>query len=337
MPVLSTPIEIKVETKEFHSPLRAVERGAGKIRLQYWVGLLSHQPLVHFLIAGVLLFAGATFFESRSSTTSKTIQVTSVEVQRLKDVWSRQYGRNPSAVELKNLVEESVREEIYYREAIASGLDKGDSIIRRRLVEKMEFLSQEIAAGDPSDSELQEYFLKNRNKFEAPAQAAFVHIFFSPAKHGSALDADVQNALSRLRSEKTNSSLASELGDSFMLQNEYPPQSRDEVNALFGDQFADGLFAQIPGQWAGPIRSSYGIHLVRIEQFKPAHIPELAEIRNQVVTAYKNDRLQTATEAYYAGLRQRYSVKIDDAAVSVASGSIDTKPRSTGNASPDED
>jgi peptidyl-prolyl cis-trans isomerase C len=336
MPVISTPIEIKVTTKEFDS-LRAVERGAGKIRLRSRVRHLSHQPLVHFLIAGLLLFTGATFFESRSASASRTIQVTSAEVQRLKDVWSRQYGRNPSAAELNNLVAESVREEIYYREAIASGLDKGDSIIRRRLVEKMEFLSQEIAAGDPSDNELQEYFLKNRGKFEAPAQAAFVHIFFSPAKHGSALDTDVQNALRRLRSEKTNSSLASQLGDPFMLQSEYPPQSREEVKALFGDQFAHMLFAQAPGQWAGPIKSSYGVHLVRIEQFKPAHVPESAEIRSQLVTAYKNDRLQTATEAYYAGLRKRYSVKIDDAAVQVASGSIDAKPRSTGNASPDED
>lgn len=276
-----------------------------------------HQPLFHFLLAGLLLFAGATILERRSGN-SREVRVSAAEIQRLEDVWSRQYGRTPSGSELRNLVEDYIREEIYYREAVASGLDKDDSIIRRRLVEKMEFLSQEVASGEPSEQELQEYFARNREKFQLPAQLAFTHIYFSPSKRGTTLQGDAAHALAELRNPNNSTDKVAKLGDPFMLQSEYPLQTPEEVRSLFGAEFSSAIFKLQPGQWEGPISSSYGLHLVRVTQYQPAHAPELNEVRAQVVTDFKNDRLQAATEKYYDRLRQRYQVKVDnsgDAAV----------------------
>lgn len=278
---------------------------------------IAQQPLVHFLLAGVLLFAASNFLERHNGRRSAAIQVSAAEIQRLEDVWSRQYGRTPTPTELRNLVDDYVREEVYYREAVASGLDKGDSIIRRRLVEKMEFLSQEVASGEPNDKELQEYFRRNQEKFQLPAQVAFSHIFFSPSKRGATLQSDAVKALGLIENNQTSDD-ASKLGDPFMLQSEYPLQTPQEVRALFGSEFADQLFKLRPGEWQGPIRSSYGLHLVRIVQHQPSHAPQLDEVRNQVVTDFKNARLQNASEAYYARLRQHYQVEINNAALAAA-------------------
>jgi peptidyl-prolyl cis-trans isomerase C len=296
----------------------------------------SGEPLVHFLLAGIVLFAVSTLFE-RQTSGSKTIHVTSAEIQRLQDVWSRQYGRNPSSAELRNLIDDYIREEIYYREAMASGLDKGDSIIRRRLVEKMEFLSQEVAAGDPDEAELQAYFQKNRQKFEVPAQIAFSHIFFSPSKRGASLQSDAQNALNQLRLNKAVHDSQAGVGDPFMLQSEYPLQTRDEVKALFGAEFAEALFSQHREEWFGPVPSSYGLHLVRITRLTPAHLPQLAEIRSKVLTDFKNERLQVASERYYAGLRKHYHIGIENGVVAQGLSPSYAPTRPIQKVAPDED
>ena len=290
-----------------------------------FVRAIARQPLVHFLLAGIALFAGASLFEKRTRN-SNEIRVSSVEIQRLQDVWSRQYGRTPTSAELRNLVDEHVREEIYYREAVASGLDKDDSIIRRRLVEKMEFLSQEVASGEPTEKELQDYFARNREKFRLSAQIAFTHVYFSPSKRGPDLQNDAMRSLAELRNAKSSADQASKLGDAFMLQSEYPLQTLEEVRSLFGAEFSNAIFNVRPGQWEGPIRSSYGLHLVRITQYQLAHAPELNDVRAQVMTDFKNDRLQAATEKYYARLRQRYQVKVDEAGIApVANSSPSTR------------
>ncbi len=281
---------------------------------------LAHEPLIHFLLAGAVLFSIGTLLARDSAPTrnQSSIHVSSAEIQRLSEVWGRQYGRAPNPTQMKNLVDEYIREEIFYREALASGLDKDDIIIRRRLVEKMEFLSQEVASAEPSENELQDFFNRNRERFRIPAQAAFSHIYFSSSRRGSVAESDARNALATLRSSKVSSSAASNLGDSFMLQNEYPAQTEAEVQGLFGEDFANQLFRLNPGTWEGPIRSSYGLHLVRISQSTPSRLPELSEVRTQVVTDFKNQRLQNMSEAYYARLRARYRVDVDNAASAAA-------------------
>jgi hypothetical protein len=279
---------------------------------------LVREPLLHFLAAGTVLFGLATLFDrvTNADKNANRIQVSAPEIQRLREVWIRQWGRSPDSKQMENLINDYVRDEVLYREALASGLDKDDTIIRRRLVEKMEFLSQELTSATPSDKDLQEYFERNRDKFRNPAQIAFTHIYFSTSKRGSATESNASRALARLTLHEISSAEFPSLGDPFMLQNEYPLQTQQQIKELFGEQFARKLFQLEPGAWVGPLRSGYGFHLVRILEKLPSRVPELAEVRGEVLTNFKNQRLQAASEAFYAQLRRKYQVDVDKDALS---------------------
>jgi peptidyl-prolyl cis-trans isomerase C len=327
---LDIPIEIGGGEREAlvlteTPPFPAAPRSARSARLR---GLLR-EPLLHFLLAGAVLFGLGTLFDraSNASANETRIQVSAAEIQQLRELWTRQWGHAPDSSQMKNLIDEHVREEILYREALASGLDKDDTIIRRRLVEKMEFLSQELAADEPSESDLQAYFQRNREKFQVPARISFAHIYFSPARRGMAAEGDAGRALAALKSGKISLARFSSLGDPFMLQNEYPLQSEQQIKELFGQEFARKLFECDAGAWAGAVRSGYGFHLVHIEQKVPARLPELAEVRSQVLTDFKNQRLQAASEAFYARLRKRYRVEVDKAALGGAGSQSSTSSK----------
>jgi parvulin-like peptidyl-prolyl isomerase len=224
---------------------------------------------------------------------------------------------------MDNLIADYVHEEIYYREALDSGLDKDDTIIRRRLAEKMEFLSQEIAsASEPPEAELQQFFESNRQKYSLPAEAGFTHIYFSSSRRGAAAFQDARDVLARIGSHAISpaeaASFGAKLGDSFMLQSEYPPQTHEQIKNLFGDEFAAKVLELEPGKWIGPIQSTYGWHLVRVLEHVPPRLPALSEVRTQVATDYKNQRLQAASDGYYARLRKRYQVEIDQGALAAA-------------------
>jgi peptidyl-prolyl cis-trans isomerase C len=292
------------------------------------------EPLFHFLVAGAVLFGLATLFErfTNSDANSNRIQVSAPEIQRLQGVWIRQWGRSPDSRQMESLINDYVRDEILYREALASGLDKDDTIIRRRLVEKMEFLSQDLASATPTDKDLEEYFERNRDTFRIPAQIAFAHIYFSISKRGSAAEDDASRALARLSAHEIFSAQLSRLGDPFMLQNEYPLQTQQQVKELFGEEFAGKLFRLGPGAsaWMGPLRSGYGFHLVRVLQKIPSHVPELAEVRSEVLTDFRNHRLQTTSETFYAQLRRKYQVDVDKVALSTVGAQRSPAPNNSG-------
>jgi peptidyl-prolyl cis-trans isomerase C len=302
---------------------------------------LLHEPLLHFLVIGAVLFGLGTLFDRSTNASSNPtqIRVSASEIQRLREVWTRQWGHAPDSTQMKNLIDDYVREEIFYREAIASGLDKDDTIVRRRLVEKMEFLSQELAADEPAEKDLQAYFQQNREKFQVPAQVAFSHIYFSASKRGAAAESDANRALAGLRAGQASAARLSGMGDAFMLQNEYPLQTEQQIKELFGSEFAGKLFHLEPGAWAGPIRSGYGVHLIHISQKLPSRVPELAEVRSQVLTEFKNQRLKASNEAFYERLRGHYRVEVDGAALAAAESqpSAPSGSRSQGGLSSDVD
>jgi peptidyl-prolyl cis-trans isomerase C len=280
---------------------------------------LLKEPLFHFLLAGGFILIASNLWDhsNASNLDQHHIVVPAAEIHQLRELWTRQWGRPPNTGELGQLIDDYVREEIFYREALASGLDNGDTIIRRRLVEKMEFLSQEIASStEPSESDLEQFFQSVREKYATPAQAAFSHIYFSSSKRGAAAETDAHGVLVGLRSGRLSLPHALTQGDPFILQAEYPLQSRDQIKEIFGDEFASKLLAVEPGEWEGPFKSSYGFHLVRVLQRTPSRVPDLAEVRQEVLTDLKNQRLQQASDSYYGKLRQLYRINVDNIALS---------------------
>jgi peptidyl-prolyl cis-trans isomerase C len=269
----------------------------------------TSEPLVHFLLVGGVILAVSSAW-SPSQPPANRITVTKSQVDQLRETWISQWGRQPDAVELRGVVDDFIREEVLYREAVASGLDRNDSIVRRRLAQKVEFLAQGIASAEPSEAELLAFFDGHRDRYQVPPRIAFEHVYFRD-NGGEAGDSEARIAQVRLEAEKLPAGRAAELGDRFMLQRDYPLQTRTELKNLFGMAFADRAFELPLNRWSGPVRSSYGFHLVRVSAIEPAKIPEFEEVQAQVAIDYKGQRAQVLMEEYYKRLRGRYEVYVE--------------------------
>lgn len=275
---------------------------------------LLREPLVHFLAAGLVLFGlSALLGESfGAGDDRRRIEVSAGRIRQLRDTWTRQRGTPPTRAQLDGLIEDFIREEVLYREAIASGLDQGDAIVRRRLAQKVEFLAQSVASTvEPTAAELRAFFEANSDRYVVPEQVGFEHVYFSRERRGPGAEEAARSALALLTAGGPAAAETAALGDRFMLQRAYPPQTRDQIRDLFGPRFAARAFELPPDVWTGPIESSYGAHLVRIRRRVPSRLPALAEVRGAVTRDLDEQRLRSAADEYYARLRARFEIEID--------------------------
>ena len=275
---------------------------------------LLREPLVHFLAAGLVLFGlSALLGESfGAGDDRRRIEVSAGRIRQLSDTWTRQRGAPPTRAQLDGLIEDFIREEVLYREAIASGLDQGDAIVRRRLAQKVEFLAQSVASTvEPTDAELQAFFEANSERYVVPEQVGFEHVYFSRERRGPGAEEAARGALALLTGGGPAAAEAAALGDRFMLQRAYPPQTRDQIRDLFGPRFAARVFELPPDVWTGPVESSYGAHLVRVRRRVPSRLPALAEVRGAVTRDLDEQRLRSAADEYYARLRARFEIEVD--------------------------
>lgn len=280
---------------------------------------LLREPLFQFAVLGAALFAVYAFAtDAFSSDDSRLIEMNEAEIAFLAANWQRQWQRPPMEDELRALVDARVREEVLYREAIAVGLDQNDIVVRRRMVQKMEMLSQDLALlADPTDAELQAFFDESPEEYRVPPRISFSHIYFNADSRGAAVEEDARRVLSELRARNPTPERDPELGDRFMLQYDYSLRAPVEVQQQFGSYFAEEVFKLEPG-WQGPVVSGYGVHLVYIGDRVEGRIPELAEVRDRVVNDFNRDRGQRANQMLYEGLRTNYDVVIDEEAVARA-------------------
>ena len=267
------------------------------------------EPLMHFVIIGALIFVLFSAVKKDEITVSDNrIVVTASEIGRLAGNWSKRWKRPPTGTELHGLVESYIKEEVYYREALALGLDQNDTILRRRLMQKMEFLSNDLAElNQPDETELNKYFVANQDKYKLPARVSFTHIYFSMDKRGAKVVEDAKSVLSGL-----NTLRAPELGDSFMMQYDFVQETPFEVERLFGKGFADELFALGINTWQGPVESGYGLHLVRISEKVVSRMPELAFVIDKVRTDLMFERRQKMNKEIYERFKERYEIVVED-------------------------
>ena len=257
---------------------------------------LLKDPLWIFLIVGALLLVAAEYFTGEDA--DRTILVTENDITRLKDQWAAQMRREPTADELNGLIDAYIREEVYYREAMRMGLEANDTIVRRRMVQKLTFLTEDVAtAAPPEEAALQDFYASNIDTYTRPERLSFRHRYFSVDRRENA-EADAIAALE-------NAEIA---GDPFMLQRAYAERSEREIGDLFGRQFAEDLFALSGGGWLGPVRSAYGWHLVQLEGRLPqAEIP-FEEVRERVTADFQMNQRKAANERYYEALRNQYEI-----------------------------
>ncbi len=270
------------------------------------------EPLLHFLLLGAGLFiAYGLMSKPGSSGAPGKIIVTVGQVEHLAAGFARTWQRPPTDAELKGLVDDWVREEIATREAMALGLDKDDTVIRRRLRQKLEFVSDDIAAQtEPTDADLNAYLQAHPESFRVEPRFTFSQVYLDPAKHGENLARDTAQVLAQLQQAGRKAD-SSALGDSFLLEHTFSATPTSEVEKQFGEQFAAALGGLAPGQWQGPVESGYGVHLVLVSERTEGRKPELAEVRDVVRREWTNARRLEGNEKFYAELLKRYTVTIE--------------------------
>jgi parvulin-like peptidyl-prolyl isomerase len=208
-----------------------------------------------------------------------------------------------------------IREEVLCREALALGLDRDDTIVRRRLAQKMEFLTDDITgAAEPDDAALQKFFTENAARYAKPARVSFRHVYFSQEKRGAGADAAARESLAALEKGASDDTM----GDAFLHGFEFAERESEELATLFGPDFAARLAKLPPGAWQGPVASSYGLHLVRVEARAEAKPVTLDEVRATVVQDFNDERRRTTNHEVFERLRERYQVSVDEAALTKA-------------------
>jgi peptidyl-prolyl cis-trans isomerase C len=270
---------------------------------------ILREPLVQFLLVGLALF-GAWHVVTPADAArgpANRIEITDDDLKQLSFAWAAQGRPPPTAQQLQALVEMKVREEVLYREALALGLDKDDTIVKRQLARKMEFLAEDLSKlEEPKPDELRAWYAQDRERFALPARATFRHVYFSPDRRGPRTRADAEAQLVQLRGKPIDA--AASTGDPFMFHSFYGDRSIEVVAKEFCPPFARALAAVTPGAWVGPIESGYGWHLVFVDAMTPQRVPDFDEIAAEIRAAWIEDKREQTRARLYETMRARYEV-----------------------------
>jgi parvulin-like peptidyl-prolyl isomerase len=277
---------------------------------------LLREPLLHFLLIGAVLFVLYDVSNDGRSDSPGEIVISAARVGALAENFTTVWMRPPTAAELQGLVDDYVAEEVYYREAIAMGLDQDDTVIRRRLRQKMEFISDNVADSVvPADAELQSYLAQNAAKFTRPAELTFSQVYLSVERRGDTVRADAEKLLAELQAGRS----PAEAGDASLLPATMETASPQAIANAFGEGFAQQVDEMPTGQWSGPVESSFGLHLVRVDQRAVGNVPALGDIRPIVLREWQAEERRKQNQAFLAALRNKYEVRIEGPAAELIS------------------
>jgi hypothetical protein len=273
---------------------------------------LLKDPLLHFLLIGAALFLVFGLIKSPAGIEENRIVITSGDIEALQANFARTWQRPPTESEVSGLIEDRVRDEIAYREAVAMGLDQGDSVIRRRLRMKMELIVEDVAGlSPPTDEDLKAYLVEHRESFRQQPQVSFIHVYLNSDKRGARVEDDAREILARLSAAGIDADPES-YSDPSMLPKELPLYYIKDIGRLFGADFSRQILEVKPGAWTGPVWSSYGLHLVYVRERIEGRDPKLDEVRKEVEREWSAMRRKEFKQATYKKLRERYTVTIEE-------------------------
>ena len=279
-------------------------RSAVAGRWRRWLG----EPFLHFLVLGGALFLVSHYLDQRGRYTR--IVITPDTVASIAESYRLQYGRLPTTSQLESLTDGYIRDQIYYHEALKLGLDQNDEIVRRRLVQKYEFLQQDLAIDSaPTETQLQAYFQKHADRYRTPDTATFAQVYFSVDRRGET----AAHEAARLAAQELNVAgvaRAPEAGDPFPGPQDFPALSREEAGRVFGESAAltDGLFHSPVGRWSAPLRSAYGWHIVHVDSITVSHAADFQTVKEQVRRDFIDDARSARNEANFAELRKHFEI-----------------------------
>ena len=223
-----------------------------------------------------------------------------------------QWQRPPIELEINGVIENFVRDEIYYREARSLGLDQDDIVVRRRLRQKLEFILEDVASQvEPSDDDLSTFMARSPEKYMFEAKFSFRQVYLDPNVRGEQLENDITRLLTQLNKDYSDTQKHASFGDASLLPPLVNRFTRSAVVSDFGETFVKGLEEVAPGSWSGPIESSLGTHLILLLDHQPGRLPALAEVRESVRNDWLMQRRDDYADKSYRELRERYQVTVE--------------------------
>jgi len=265
------------------------------------------EPFFHFLIFGIVLFAGHQLWEQRQTRLDKTILVSTAEIQRQADVFAGENQRIPSDDDIQALIFAYIEQEALAREATRRGLAENDLIIQRRLAQKMRFVLENNAPREIDDTTLEKYYTDNPDIFTTPANISFRHIYLSPESRKGTLDGDAVKILQSVQSGTDWETL----GDPFIMQRHYNKLAAPDLSRLFGDDFAKALFEKKNTGWHGPVQSAFGLHIVAIDSHSPAVLPRFQTIKDRVKIEWEDTTRRAENRTALKQLIESYTVQVE--------------------------
>ncbi|KCZ87332.1 peptidyl-prolyl cis-trans isomerase [Hyphomonas johnsonii] len=274
---------------------------------------LLREPLVHFAVAALLVFAVHGVWTTYVARQDGTITISRADLQRMAALYASESGALPSQADMAAMVSDRIRDEALSREARRLGLDRDDTIVERRLAQKMTFMISDLAeTPEPDEATLRAWYDAHVDTYTRPPEVTFEHVFLSPERHGDTLDRDAATLLATLNAPAAPDWQT--LGDPFILQRAYGDLPIREVVRLFGADFAGTLagLAEMD-EWQGPVQSAFGLHLVHVIASTPSHVEPFETVRAKVEADWREDALRAANEAAVDDIVQRYKVHIEGA------------------------
>ena len=279
---------------------------------------ITHVLLFGFFLAIILLIV---FGIPTNEQDNRRVVITDNDVQQLWTSWKRTWQRDPTEKELRNQLQNFVREEVLYREALKRNYDRDDIVIKRSLVRKMDFLAEgQVQARDITEDEIKAYFNLRRERYRFPPRVSFVHIYFNLDQRGEFTEIAVKEAIEKLQNRTLNDVDLEEYGDRFMLNNRFSDQTPREIQSQFGENFANMLIALEPGKWHGPIASGYGLHAVFVEQRISSRLPDWQDVKSNILNDMLLEERAAAREQFYTEILRQYEVVFQDMAEEIMSG-----------------
>ena len=274
-----------------------------------------HEPLLHVLLIGAILFVVYYALNPGGGQRQdpNRIAITADDLAQIRLAWMAQWRRPPTPEELRNLLDGKIREEVLFREAMALGLDKNDTIVKRRLAQKMEFVMEDTSAFHESvDDELRRWFTQNARRFATPSLVTFRHLYFSPDLRGARVRDDAMQALRKLADKPEQTPELQAISDPFMFQDFYAERSPDQIAGIFGTTFAQALPGLEQEKWQGPIESGLGWHLLWVESTTPGRVPAFEEIEARIKSEWSDEQRAEAKRKMFDRMKDRYQIVLPE-------------------------
>ena len=274
---------------------------------------LFKRPAVHVILLGLIVAAAILIAKGPpTADASRRVVVTGADLLQQRAAFMRTWQREPTSDELRGALEQHIRQEVLYREALARGYDRDDIVVRRAMQQKMEFLAASQAMQEPpTEEEIEAFFALRKERYRLPAVLTFAQVYISPDQRGVEAEQHAIDLLARLRSEDPEPAALTSWGDPIMLETSYADRTDSEVSASFGGVFAEAAVRLPVGTWEGPVSSGYGLHLVKVMRREESRVPDWREVAGRVISDLEFEAKASARDQLYQEIAQSYEVVLD--------------------------